>query len=123
VTLGEILEKRLVLQKFALEEMRLLFAKYNFPVEDIKTCAVTTRDSILLEYLRDGIGISIMSRRLADNIDPHHDLVRIPIAERPELTLGMLIKSKPLSQPCVRLINFISDAITDKTDNSGTFVS
>lgn len=116
VCLCDILKKRLVFQRFAFDEMKMLFAQHHFPAKDIKTCAVTTRNSTVVGYLRDGIGISIMSRTFADYMDPNYELLRIPIVERPQLTLGMLIKDGPLSPPCSKLMHFIGEAIATKRE-------
>ena len=110
VTLAEILQERLVLQKFAVDELMMLFQRYDALEQALNICTVTTRASVMFDYVQAGLGVSVVSRSLFRRLDPEQKLCLIPIREKPELTLGILIKNGPLSNPCCRLINYINDS-------------
>ena len=115
VSLGDILKEKLVLQKFAVDELRMLFRKYHLPDYNMKIQLISTRSSMLLEYLRSGLGVSIVSATLANHIDPKGSLRMIPIHEKPEMSLGLICPKGALSSACETFYNYMDDIIKSKT--------
>lgn len=96
VHLSQILQEKLVLQRFAVDEVRMLFQKHNLPAEEMDVCLVSIRRAMMREYIRSGFGISVISRPLSRDLDPNGELALLPIVEKPEMTLGMLVPKGPL---------------------------
>lgn len=111
ISLRDILKERLVFQKFAFDEMKLLMANYGIAPKDIKVRAITSQNRVLENYLKDGIAASIISQSLADTLDSEGELLRIPISERPEMTLGMLMKKELPTGACRQFVRFIQDSL------------
>ena len=112
VHLEQILKEKLVLQRFAVDEVRLLFQKHNLPGEEMNICLVSTRRAMIREYIRSEFGVSVISRTLASDIDPKGELSLLPISEKPEMTLGMLIPKGPMSVACRNFEEFIRKEVS-----------
>lgn len=120
VSLSDILNEKLVLQKFAVDELQLLFKKHHLPVNNMKIQLVSTRGSMMLEYIKNGLGVSIVSAGLAKHLDPYSSLSLIPIRERPEMTLGMLYPRGDISPACRKFAEHMQKMVTERAvDFSG----
>lgn len=107
VSLGDILNEKMALQRFAVDEVRMMFQKYYSPDAEVKPNIISTRHVMIYEYLYDNMGITIASRSLAKMIDSRGELVLVPIKEKPIMTLGLLMRKKRLSAACEDFVNYV----------------
>ena len=107
VGLEEILKERLVLQRFAVDELKLMFQKYHAPDISMKISLISTRQVMIYEYIRDNMGISVVSQMLARMIDPKSEFATVPIREDPLLTLGLLMPKELRSPACRNFSEFV----------------
>jgi len=114
ISIHEVCENRLVFQKYSLEEIKLLLLKqYGIKESDLKICGVTTRNSILRAYLRDALGVGIMSRSFMATVDTDDELVAIPITEQPKFELGLIYRKRRLSPVGSRFINYVRESLAE----------
>ena len=114
VSLEEILQEKLILTKFAEDEIRYLFRKYRLNDKMMKINLTSTNNSILREFVENDLGVSICSNELANLIDPYGRLLMIPIKEKPEMTLGMLYQKNELNKACYDFLVYMEEKMKEK---------
>jgi DNA-binding transcriptional LysR family regulator len=111
ISLAELVRAETVLMKSGMHEYVFLMQKYNIPAGALQPSVLTSKLSMIKQHLLANAGVSFMVRQLAAQFARDRALRIVEIAERPQMSLGLTVRSGNLTEDCRALIAYVKDCI------------
>ncbi len=108
VPFRNIFQEKTILLKFGLVEYKLIARKLGLPDGIVKPSIITNRSELVRDYVCANSGISVMVKSQASMLAEKGNLQIVEISERPQMSMGLIIRPGRLSPDAAHFLNYIN---------------